>query len=623
MHTSARRPSGLGLRLAAAAFLAACGSPSGSRNDASDVRDGGTSDGDAAARARCQTDFECDDHVFCNGAERCVPGTIGASSFGCVAAAPASPCAPAQTCNEVAQRCAAGCTTDVDGDGHMAIDCGGDDCDDLDPRRFPGNTEVCNGHDEDCDPCTVAGSTDGDTDADMFLAATCFNMYVGSTPTLCDPRRVRVAAGMARVQGSDCDDGSASVNPATAETCDGADNNCNGPVDEGVTLTFHRDCDGDGYGDATLPSLFGCDPSQVARCMGFAATLNGTDCNDARPDVHPGGTEICDAMRADENCNGSSNEGCGCNVGDTLPCGMALPGCPMGTQTCSSGSFGPCSVSATVLSCYGDADGDGYAPAAGAVTLACTCPLGTTTRAPSGPGQIDCNDLPPTGGSDHPGVVEVCDGRDNDCNGLVDENLHLTVTGLVPQSSFPLCTDITAWGREPQCARGVAEWCSSPAARGAGECAYDSGFGHLEINTSFVVVGCTVADQKSSIALSQLTAINAGCVATRAGYSACRSAANRLCTMQGRAGGYAYPTAVAGSWTLDCFASGHAEFRGTDWATLTAALAGTGLQCTSPSDGWPCNVAIHRYCVGNGFVTGFGPVEQSATVAGVVCLRRW
>ena len=49
---------------------------------------------------------------------------------------------------------------DLDGDGHWRIGFGGgDDCDDTDGKRFPGNAEVRDtwGHDEDCDARTAGG----------------------------------------------------------------------------------------------------------------------------------------------------------------------------------------------------------------------------------------------------------------------------------------------------------------------------------------------------------------------------------------------------------------------------------------------------------------------------------
>ena len=40
---------------------------------------------------------------------------------------------------------------DVDGDMHLSIACGGDDCDDSDAAIHPGVAEVCNGADDNCD----------------------------------------------------------------------------------------------------------------------------------------------------------------------------------------------------------------------------------------------------------------------------------------------------------------------------------------------------------------------------------------------------------------------------------------------------------------------------------------
>jgi hypothetical protein len=111
----------------------------------------------------CVSDQDCSDGVFCNGIERCI------GSGNCVSGTP--PCGRGQRCDEDRNRCDTACPdTDHDGDGHRSIRCGGDDCDDNDPNRYPGRQEVCDaeGHDEDCDPSTNGHrDLDGDGEDDI------------------------------------------------------------------------------------------------------------------------------------------------------------------------------------------------------------------------------------------------------------------------------------------------------------------------------------------------------------------------------------------------------------------------------------------------------------------------
>jgi hypothetical protein len=108
----------------------------------------------AAAQA-CVTDRDCDDHVYCNGAEMCQPGAAGADARGCIAPPIRTPCVAGQICHEETLRCET-IREDRDGDGHSSPGTGGDDCNDADVNEFPGNAEVWDAadHDEDCNART-------------------------------------------------------------------------------------------------------------------------------------------------------------------------------------------------------------------------------------------------------------------------------------------------------------------------------------------------------------------------------------------------------------------------------------------------------------------------------------
>jgi hypothetical protein len=257
-----------------------------------------------------------------------------------------------------------GLTIDADGDGHSTLNsCGGtkDDCDDNNPNRYPGNPEVCDGLDNNCDGQVDEGlpllTFYRDADADGY------GNLLNSTQACTAP------AGYVANR-YDCDDNNPNRYPGNPEVCDGIDNNCNGQVDDGVLLTFFRDADGDGYGDFQNTTLACTAPA------GYVT--NVTDCDDTRSNVHPGASEVCDFV--DNDCNEQVDDG-------------------------------------VLLTFYRDADADGYGDFQN-TAQACTAPAGYVTNG------TDCDD---TRSNIHPGASEVCDFVDNDCDGRVDEGFPLLI----------------------------------------------------------------------------------------------------------------------------------------------------------------------------------------------------
>ena len=352
------------------------------------------------ASLTCSADQQCDDGVFCNGQERCAPDDEAASELGCVAGTP--PCLAGQRCDEPMGLCATLCdvSTDADGDGVAALDCGGNDCDDSDPDRYPGNPELCDalGVDEDCDPTTVG---ERDVDGDGHIDAACCN---------------------GDVCGTDCADRMPSVNPSAPEVCDLVDQDCDGDVDEGVQSAGFEDRDGDRHGDPSRARMACAFDGDVAPGM--------DDCADDDGRRHGQMLEICDGQ--DNDCDGSIDEerfsvswyadADGDGFGDpggevrascepiegfsTLPfdCDDTDPArSPITPEVCN-GLDDDCDGRADFQLEAGDTeddDGDGVADA----------------RCPGGAG-LDCDDRDPFA---KPGTPELCDGVDNDCDGTVDE----------------------------------------------------------------------------------------------------------------------------------------------------------------------------------------------------------
>ncbi len=361
---------------------------------------------------------------------------------------------------------------DADGDGFgtgEAIACGiasnNTDCDDNNNGIFPSQLETCNSIDDNCDGEVdefVLNTYYADADADgfgdanttSFSCAPAFGFVSNSDD--CDDSQVTYndldgdgfGAGDAIACGTtnnnlDCDDANNAISPDVAEVCNDIDDNCNFEVDEFVLNTYYADTDADGFGDVSVtayacaaPAGFvdngeDCDDSQLlyedVDGDGYGNTnviacgvVNNLDCNDDVAAVNPGLTEVC-GNAVDENCDGNINENCPVDIdGDGFDniadCDDTNPGInPDAAETCN-GIDDNCNTAVDENLMYTiyfyDQDFDNYG--SGVYDTLCYNPgIGYTTQLQ------DCND---DDANINPGMTEVFNYIDDNCNGVIDDD---------------------------------------------------------------------------------------------------------------------------------------------------------------------------------------------------------
>ena len=163
------------------------------------------------AGGKCTSDGDCsylgaNDGLFTHPHGECKPGQAGADARGC--AFVFAKCEPFSAPSEAMRNCpldVAGAHADLDGDGHVARAFGGDDCDDGDGTRFPGNREVCDAYNHDVD-CDTASNGGADADHDSLTDGACCNVLPSGAKSCgmdCDDKHAALALDGQRCSAQD------------------------------------------------------------------------------------------------------------------------------------------------------------------------------------------------------------------------------------------------------------------------------------------------------------------------------------------------------------------------------------------------------------------------------------
>ena len=256
-----------------------------------------------------------------------------------------------------------------------------------------GKEEACNGQDDDCD---------GQKDEDFLVGGKC-TATVGACETA--GKNVCSTDGKTVVCEADAASGT--------ETCNGKDDNCDGKTDEGF----------DEVGAACANGIGAC------RAFGKYGCGTGAVVCDAKAGA-PAGSDTCD-NDVDDDCDGLTDEGCGCAAGTFLTCGSSVGACTLGTQACGADGKYAATCAGAVASkteaCGNSVDDD----CDGAIDEACPCTGTSAHKCDTGAGVCAAGEQHCINAKWGPCLakdlaVEDCDDKDDDCDGEVDEGCDCT-----------------------------------------------------------------------------------------------------------------------------------------------------------------------------------------------------
>ncbi|MBK9264323.1 MAG: hypothetical protein IPM54_31540 [Polyangiaceae bacterium] len=390
--------------------------------DVCDENDNNCSDGVDEGQLKCGNPAACPSTEICDGKDNDCDNQVDEIG-GC------APCIPSpEICD--------GCDNDCDGvadDGVAAIPCGlanPANCTGTQacsaPQNVPVGTCVAGGGYQPCNNnplpeiCDmIDNDCDGITD-DGVPGIAC--VPAGTPPGLNYNPPSQCKMGTQACGSSVC---SGFVGPST-EVCDGIDNDCDGQVDEGAT----------GVGSPCGTAISPCTPGALACVNGALVCQGGTQPT----------PEVCDNI--DNNCNGVVDDapladgpaagmnGCWTDAGNCCsfaglqwcpPAGATCNGtgtltspCSAGTLVCSMGGWtcqGPLGPSAEVCD-SADNDCDGMVDDVTGVGLPCGTDQGECV---AGVAQCSANGIICVGAVGP--TTEVCDNKDNDCDGAIDDGV--------------------------------------------------------------------------------------------------------------------------------------------------------------------------------------------------------